>query len=241
MGKSNEELIERLDKIENFVEYYDNKVKRFESWMRENVYDFHRPGGGGNSDKWDIWHCIAEEYEDAKTEWRKWRKQLSEIQLELRKKGEIPSHVVENEIPIFNSRKEIAHHAQWKWLIWDYASKEFLKEEIEWAEEHGYNYIVDRIQDWWAREVQVLSWNDDAPEILKSIKAYVAFSNGYYPNMWLYTEGGDYFLSVEYHSQEGLDGKEMIYDNDKIYTIVDDFYKDIFTYLVGLRAIRKIK
>ena len=237
-----DEMLDNYDFQKSFVKHYYEEVKQFELFTRENVSDFHSPSGHAHFAKHYVWHAIEKGYEDAKNNWRRERKKLAEMELELRKDGAIPGVIVEHEIPLILTREEISKYAQWKYLIWDYASEEHLKEEIEWAEERNWNYTIDKIQDWWSRETQVLFWNDDAPEIFKSIKARVVYDNGYYPSMYLFTEGGDHFLSVEYHSKEGCDNKGYLYNEDKqIYTVVDDFYKDIFTYLVGLRAMRILK
>lgn len=221
----------------HWLKHCQDELQQIEKWMRENVRTYHTPEGHANSENHLFWNIVSHAHEESKEQEKKARQDLVARQRWLRKNGYFLPLVHKHDVPEFSSHKEIAKYAQWNHLVYDYASDEHLKKEIEFEEEHPSRpYVVDQIYDWWAREINRLSWKDDAPEILKPIQADLLFSNGNYTNVYLETRGGDNFLSVEYRAKDGLSYRSFDYDGKHdIYEVLNAFYKDIFIYLTSLK------
>lgn len=229
------DLFEGYNFQEAMVKQYEEEVLQFERFMRKNIYDFHRPSGSGNSDMWHVWSAITDGYEDAKTNWRKSREELVDKQNWLIKRGMIPQRPIGYEVPELSSDKDIQQYAQWNYLVWDYASRECLKKDVEWAKDRFENFVIDKINHWWSREEYRLSWKQGTPDILRQIKAELVLDNGNYNNISLFTKGGDHFLKLEYHGRDGQSGGFSYDDKYGIYTVLENFYRDIFVWLKSLR------
>lgn len=216
------------------VEAYEEEVLQFERFMRENVYDFHSPDGYGNSDMWHVWSSITNGYEDAKENWRKCRKELTEKQNWLIDRGMMPKREVIHGVPVIPCHKNIDKYVQWNYIVWDYASEKQLRKDIDWAKKTFTNFVSSRVNYWWSREEYRLSWKNGTPKLLRPIQADLVLSDGNYNSISLFTQGGDHFLELEYSGRDGQSGGFSYDDKYGIYEVIDRFYKDIFSWIKSL-------